>query len=61
METVLQEFTAFEHLPVTVTEADLLRDVQIHLPVSREEQIRRVCKHRRDRSFELETPSVPGG
>src|SRR5580692_11224966 len=23
LETVLQEFTAFEHLPVTVTEADL--------------------------------------
>jgi len=64
---VLQEFTAFEHLPVTVTEADLLRDIQIHLPVNesdflrREEQIRRVCKHRPDRSFELETPGVPGG
>ena len=55
---MLQEFTAFEHLPVTVTEADLLRDIQIHLPVNesdflrREEQIRRVCK---------ETPGVPGG
>jgi hypothetical protein len=27
LETMLQEFTAFEHLPVTVTEADLLRDM----------------------------------
>lgn len=32
LETMLQEFTAFEGLPVTVTEADLLRDTQIHLP-----------------------------
>ena len=54
-------------LPVTVTEADVLRDIQIHLPVNesdflrREEQIRRVCKHRPDRSFELEAPGVPGG
>jgi hypothetical protein len=46
LETVLQEFTAFEHLPVTVTDGDLLRDIQIHLPVNesdflrREEQIR---------------------
>jgi hypothetical protein len=32
LETMLQEFTAFERLPVTVTEADLLRDIQIHLP-----------------------------
>jgi hypothetical protein len=44
-----------------------LRDIQIHLPVNesdflrREEQIRRVCKHRPDRSFELEAPGVPGG
>jgi hypothetical protein len=34
LETVLQEFTAFERLPVTVTEADLLREIQIHLPVN---------------------------
>ena len=43
LKTMLQEFAAFERLPVTVTEADLLCDVQIHLPVnvcSREAQIR---------------------
>ena len=34
LKTMLQEFAAFERLPVTVTEADLLRDVQIHLPVN---------------------------
>jgi hypothetical protein len=34
LKTTLQEFAAFERLPVTVTEADLLRDVQIHLPVT---------------------------
>jgi hypothetical protein len=34
LKTTLQEFAAFERLPVTVTEADLLRDVQIHLPVN---------------------------
>ena len=33
LKTMLQEFAAFERLPVTVTEADLLCDVQIHLPV----------------------------
>ena len=64
---MLQEFTAFERLPVTVTEADLLRDIEIHLPVndpiscSREEQIRGARKHRPDRSFELETRGVLGG
>jgi len=64
---MLQEFTAFERLPVTVTEADLLRDIQIHLPVnesdscSREEQIRGARKHRPDWSFELETRGVQGG
>jgi hypothetical protein len=31
---MLQEFTAFERLPVTATEANLLRDMQIHLPVN---------------------------
>jgi hypothetical protein len=41
LETVLQEFTAFEHLPVTVTEADLLRDIQIHLPVNESDFLRR--------------------
>ena len=67
LETMLQEFTAFEHLPVTVTDADLLRDIQIHLPVNesdflrREEQIRGAREHRSDRSFELETPAVQGG
>ena len=35
---MLQEFTAFERLPVTVTEADLLRDIQIHLPLYQEER-----------------------
>ena len=64
---MLQEFTAFEHLPVTVTEADLLRDIQIHLP----ERIRflaveknRFAEHAsidRIGLFELETPSVLGG
>jgi hypothetical protein len=34
LETILQEFTVFERLPVTVTEAGLLRDIQIHLPVN---------------------------
>ena len=34
LETMLQEITAFERLPVTVTKADLLRDIQIHLPVN---------------------------
>jgi len=34
LEALLQEFTAFERLPVTVTEADLLRDTPIHLPVN---------------------------
>ena len=34
---MLQEFTAFERLPVTVTEADLLREIQIHLPVNESE------------------------
>ena len=64
LETVLQEFAAFEHLPVTVTEADLLRDIPIHLPVNesdflrREEQIRGARQHRPDRSFELERRGV---
>jgi hypothetical protein len=54
-------------LPVTVTEADVLRDIQIHLPVNesdflrREEQIRGARQHRPDRSFELETRGVLGG
>lgn len=34
LKTMLQQFAAFERLAVTVTEADLLRDVQIHLPVN---------------------------
>ena len=34
LETMLQEFTAFERLPVTVTVANLLREIQIHLPVN---------------------------
>jgi hypothetical protein len=33
VKTMLQEFAAFERLPVTVTEGDLLRDIQIHLPL----------------------------
>ena len=33
LKTMLQQFAAFERLAVTVTEVDLLRDVQIHLPV----------------------------
>ena len=63
---MLQEFAAFERLPVTVTEADLLRDIQIHLPVnesvfcSREAQIRGARKHRPDRVFELEKRGVLG-
>ena len=64
---MLREFSAFERLPVTVTEADLLLDIQIHLPVNesdscgREEQIRGARKHRPGRSFELETHGVLGG
>jgi hypothetical protein len=34
LETMLQEFTAFERLAVTVTEANFLRDIPIHLPVN---------------------------
>ena len=34
LETMLQEFSVFERLPVTVTVANLLRDIQIHLPVN---------------------------
>ena len=34
LKTMLQQFAAFERLAVTVTEVDLLRDVQIHLPVN---------------------------
>ena len=66
-ETMLQEFTAFERLPVTVAEADLLRDLQIHLPMNESDflqsrkQIRGARKHRPDRSFELETRAVVGG
>jgi hypothetical protein len=33
LETMLREISAFERLPVTVTEADLLRDIR-HLPVN---------------------------
>jgi len=31
LETMPQELAAFERLPVTVTEADLLLDILIHL------------------------------
>jgi hypothetical protein len=64
---MLQEFSAFERLPVTVTEADLLRDIQIHLPVNESDflqsrqQIRGARNHRPGRSFELETHGVLGG
>ena len=59
---MLQEITAFERLPVTVTEADLLRGIQMNpISCSREEQIRGARKHRPDRSFELETRGVLGG
>jgi len=41
---MLQQFAAFERLAVTVTEADLLRDVQIHLPVLLTFKMFSVCK-----------------
>ena len=44
LKTMLQQFAAFERLAVTVTEADLLRDVQIHLPVLLTFKMFSVCK-----------------
>ena len=67
LETMLQEFSAFERLPVTVTEADLLRDIQIHLPVNESDflQSRRADSRSTQAStgsvFELETHGVLGG
>ena len=66
LKTMLQEFAAFERLPVTVTEADLFRDVHNHLPVNESDflqsrrQIRGARKHRPDRVFELEKRGVLG-
>ena len=67
LETMLQEFTVFERLPVTVTEANLLRDIQIHLPVIESYLLpsRRADSRSTQAStgsvFELETPGVLGG
>ena len=56
LETVLQEFTAFEHLPVTVAEADLLRDIQIHLPVNESDFLQ--SRRADSRSTQASTASV---
>ena len=56
LETMLQEFTAFERLPVTVTEADLLRDIQIHLPVNESDFLQ--SRRADSRSTQASTGSV---
>jgi hypothetical protein len=55
-EAMLQEFTAFERLPVTVTEADLLRDIQIHLPVNESDFLQ--SRRADSRSTQASTGSV---
>ena len=56
LETMLQEITAFERLPVTVTEADLLRDIQIHLPVNESDFLQ--SRRADSRSTQASTGSV---
>ena len=56
LETMLQEFSAFERLPVTVTEADLLRDIQIHLPVNESDFLQ--SRRADSRSTQASTGSV---
>jgi hypothetical protein len=53
LETMLQEFGASERLAVTVAEANLLRDIQMHLPVNESDFLQSVLPPRVFSSREL--------
>jgi hypothetical protein len=55
-QSLIRTAPAFERLPVTVTEADLLRDIQIHFPVNESDFLQ--SRRADSRSTQASTGSV---